>query len=498
MPATITLTVVQGKLQGKEFVFDERTSCIVGRADDCSPMLPSDEDHNTISRHHCLLDINPPDIRVRDFGSLNGTYVNGNKIGQRARGQTPEEGARMEFPEYDLKANDAIELGDTVFQVSVFVPAVCAACAAEIAEEQKNVSAKGAGVYLCTACREKSPATTGPPHVPSKNKVCAQCGRDVAEEIGAHRQGDFVCGNCRKNVAAILARLLESSSSDDDELLAVRGYTVLEEIGHGGMGAVFLARHERSGEVVALKVMLPRIAASEHAKQLFLREADNTKALQHPNVVRLRDAGCSQGTFFFTLDYCDGGSVDKLLERRGGPLPVAEALAIALQALDGLEYAHNVFGPGNGLVHRDLKPSNLLLSGSGPARIAKIGDYGLGKAFDLAGLSGQTRSGAVLGTPSFMPRQQVVNFKYAKPEVDVWALAASLYCMLTCRPPRDFPRGKDPWMAVLQSNAAPIRQRDASIPKELAEVIDLALVDNPKIHFQSAADLKRALERARI
>src|SRR6266700_1943451 len=106
MPATIILIVTQGKLQGEEFVFDGRTTCVMGRADDCSPRLPNDEDHNTISRHHCLLDINPPDIRVRDFGSRNGTYVNGQKIGQRGTDQTPEEGARTAFPEFDLKEGD--------------------------------------------------------------------------------------------------------------------------------------------------------------------------------------------------------------------------------------------------------------------------------------------------------------------------------------------------------------------------------------------------------
>src|SRR5437870_4337936 len=98
----IILIVTEGKLVGQQFVFDERTSCILGRAADCSPRLPNDDDHITISRHHCLLDINPPDIRVRDFGSLNGTYVNGEKIGQRKADKAG--GALVEeFAEYDLK-----------------------------------------------------------------------------------------------------------------------------------------------------------------------------------------------------------------------------------------------------------------------------------------------------------------------------------------------------------------------------------------------------------
>src|SRR5712691_7113677 len=108
MPSKVTLKVTKGKLRGQEFVIDERTTCIVGRAEDCSPRVPNDADHETISRHHCLLDINPPDIRVRDFGSLNGTFVNGKKIGQREAHMTPEEGAQMAFPEYDLHDGDEI------------------------------------------------------------------------------------------------------------------------------------------------------------------------------------------------------------------------------------------------------------------------------------------------------------------------------------------------------------------------------------------------------
>jgi len=93
-----------------------------------------------------------------------------------------------------------------------------------------------------------------------------------------------------------------------------------------------------------------------------------------------------------------------------------------------------------------------------------------------------------------MPRQQVVNFKYAKPDVDVWAAAACLYYMLTGVFPRDFPRDKDPWNAVLATEAVRIRQRNPGIPTPLAEVIDLALRDKPKLHFKTAKELKRALK----
>ena len=119
MSAQVTLTITAGKLKGKKYQFSDRTTCIIGRATDCQLQLPDDKDHRNISRYHCFLDINPPDIRIRDFGSLNGTYVNNQKIGQRQPHQTPEEGARLDFPEYDLQNNDTIIVGDAVFEVGV-------------------------------------------------------------------------------------------------------------------------------------------------------------------------------------------------------------------------------------------------------------------------------------------------------------------------------------------------------------------------------------------
>ena len=115
----VKLTIIEGKLKGKTFEFTDRTTCIIGRHLDCYPKLPDDAYHNTISRYHCLLDINPPDIRVRDFGSKNGTYVNNKKIGQREANQTPEEAAKIKFPEYDLKRGDELKLSKTIFQVSI-------------------------------------------------------------------------------------------------------------------------------------------------------------------------------------------------------------------------------------------------------------------------------------------------------------------------------------------------------------------------------------------
>ena len=119
MSAQIALKIVAGQLQGKQFLFNERSVCIIGRGLDANIRLPDDAAHRTISRYHCLLDINPPAVRIRDFGSRNGTFVNGEKIGQRGRKQSAREGLKAKFSEHDLEDGDTIKLGSTVFQVAI-------------------------------------------------------------------------------------------------------------------------------------------------------------------------------------------------------------------------------------------------------------------------------------------------------------------------------------------------------------------------------------------
>ena len=232
-------------------------------------------------------------------------------------------------------------------------------------------------------------------------------------------------------------------------------YAVERELGRGGMGMVYLVRSRPEGRRRALKVILPKLARDKQAGDLFLREMSISEALEHPNVVRSYHSGYAEGLFYLMMEYCDGGSLDNLLVAKGVLSP-GDALAIIRDVLVGLEYAHSVAVPNLtakagggdrsvGLVHRDLKPQNIFLAIDGGSRFAKVGDFGLSKAFDVAGLSGMTKTGTAAGTPGFMPRQQVLNYKYVRPEVDVWAAAATLYTTLTAHTPRDFPPGKDAW-----------------------------------------------------
>lgn len=442
----VLLTVTDGSLKGQKFEFADRTTCVIGRAKDCNLQLPNDEHHKTISRYHCLLDINPPAIRIRDLGSLHGTYVNGQIIGKRQPNQNPTEAAQAGFPEYDLQPGDEIKLGKTVFQVRV----------------EGAVDGTSFGT-----------ATIDP---------------GMIEPTG------FVTGF----VDRIGRKATEMSHRG--ELPHVEGYDLLRPLGLSE--GMYLARSQQNDALVGLKVLMPHHAVRMPVIEAFLREVENIGALQHPHIVQLLDSGYADGWFFFAWEYCDRGSVAEWLQQQGR-LTIDESVPLILQVLDGLEYAHNAeiphlklldgsFSQGRGLVHRDLKPSNLLLQSQAPQRL-KIADYGLTKAFDKAGLSGLASSNTAIEFFQFMPRQQAINFNYAKPEVDVWATAACFYYLLTGMAPRDF-TSKDPYLVVLQNEPVPIRQRNPDIPKLLAELIDMALADNPDLCFKSAAAFKLALK----
>jgi len=482
--------ITEGAKQGEEFVFDEHDTFLLGRMPDCHVCLPSD---GCVSRHHFMLEVNPPDARLRDLGSLNGTYVNGKKCGGRERGESPEDGAKRKYPEVDLRDKDEIKVGDTVMQVSVELPAECVECGTAIPEAAREQCAWVGGTYICASCRQKRIAANKP-KAPEVVR-CQQCGKDVSAEVGPGQRGDYVCDACRQKVqadpVALLKVLLEQARQQAQPAINIPDYDIERKLGEGGMGAVYLVRHKKTGQRVALKVMLSKVAVNEQSRKGFLREIETMRALQHKNIVEFLDHGSAGGAFYFLLEYCEGGSVDTLMERRGGRLTLDEAAPITLQALEGLVYAHE-----RGFVHRDLKPQNILLTGTEKRRTAKIADMGLAKSFERAGYSGNTMTGSYGGSFPFMAREQVTNFRYVKPVSDVWSMGATFYNMITGQYPRDFRRGQDPMEVILHGEIVPVRKRDPSVPKLVAEVIDRSLTNNAKDRYQDAEELRRALERA--
>ena len=304
-----------------------------------------------------------------------------------------------------------------------------------------------------------------------------------------------------------LEGLLNRAKGTAGGLNVLQPYTFVTQLGEGGMGTVSLLRHEQSGEQVAIKLIRPELMTHGDVRKRFLREMQNGSALRHVNIVRVLHAVHDGNDAFCLMEYCDGGSLADLMTARGGQLDVDESLSIIEQCLDGLAYAHQAevpnaeradgsIGPARCLVHRDLKPANVLLS-SRTAPVAKLGDFGLAKMQSIAGLSGLTGTNAgAWGTPHFMSRRQLVNFKYSGPEVDVWSIAATLYHMLTGAVPRDFSGSRDPFVVVRDGDPIPILDRRANLPPRLAAAIDKALIESGEPGYRSASDFKAALVRA--
>jgi len=271
-----------------------------------------------------------------------------------------------------------------------------------------------------------------------------------------------------KQLAALLLKAVKKGVSPRLDLPA---YEFQGELGRGGFGVVFKALRKADGKPVAIKVLLPRVAVQPSEIERFLREMAVTAQLSHPNIVNLLDQGHSEGIPWFVMEYCDGGSLWDLIQKHGGKVPLDIAKPIMLDALEGLAHAHEA-----GFVHRDLKPQNILLD-QGTARIS---DFGLAKNFQQAGFSGMSLTGNYAGSPLFMPREQLINFKYVKPATDVWSLAATFYFMLTGQFPYPFSANRDPIDVILNESIVPIEKRDKTLPRSLCACITRALSTKPQ------------------
>lgn len=264
-------------------------------------------------------------------------------------------------------------------------------------------------------------------------------------------------------------------------------YLLLAEIGRGGMGAVFLARHRRLNRDVALKTIIPRQAGDRQVIDRFAREVDVCSRLQHEHIVQALDVGEQGGTMFLVMEYVAGSPLSALV-RRDGPMAADEAAAICLQAASGLAYAH-----AQGVIHRDIKPSNILLSTAGTTKILDMGLARIVEETTDATLSGLTQDGAVMGTVDFMAPEQASNAHTADARADIYSLGATLFYLLTGQVP--FPGRSTIQKLYCLANEDPpaIGQLRPDCPRELADVIERMMAKTPADRYSTAEEVVRAL-----
>jgi WD40 repeat protein len=257
----------------------------------------------------------------------------------------------------------------------------------------------------------------------------------------------------------------------------VPGYEIIAELGRGGMGVVYRARQTKLGRVVALKMILSGAHAGEADLARFQTEAEAIARLRHPNIVQVYEVGEHEGRPFFSLEFCGGGSLERKLA--GTPLPPRAAAALVETLARAMQAAHEQH-----VIHRDLKPANVMLAEDGTP---KITDFGLAKKLDEAG---QTQSGAIMGTPSYMAPEQAGGKGGAiGPAADVYALGAILYECLTGRPPFKAATALDTILQVASDEPVPPSRLQTKTPRDLETICLKCLRKESRNRYATAAEL---------
>jgi len=262
-------------------------------------------------------------------------------------------------------------------------------------------------------------------------------------------------------------------------------YRLERELGGGGMSRVFAATDTGLGRTVVIKTLPPGLTAGLSAER-FRREIRLLAALSHPNIVPIIAAGDRDGLLYYVMTYVASETLRHRLERES-PLPIDEAVAIAIDIGEGLDYAHR-----QGIVHRDIKPENILLVDNR----AIISDFGIARAVTRAvGEEALTGTGMIVGTPGYMSPEQAAGEREIDGRADQYALGCMLYEMVTGAPPFG---GKSAAVIVAHHMTTPppsVRTSRFAAPPALDAVIQRAMAKAPSDRYRTAAELVRALRQ---
>jgi serine/threonine-protein kinase len=261
-------------------------------------------------------------------------------------------------------------------------------------------------------------------------------------------------------------------------------YCLERELGHGGMGVVFLARDTTLDRPVAVKVVHPDLAIHNSITQRFLAEARMIARLRHSSIVAVHSAGETTGLFYYVMDYIDGESLRQRLQREAR-LPVPEVVRIVADLADALNAAGEA-----GLVHRDVKPENILLERS-TGRVM-LADFGIARVMARETDSTRTARGVAVGTPTYMSPEQAAG-DTVDPRSDLYALAVVAYEMLAGRPPFLAETAAAVASKHLAERATPVETFRTDVTPALAQAISRALEKDPSARWQSGAEFRRAL-----
>ncbi len=263
-------------------------------------------------------------------------------------------------------------------------------------------------------------------------------------------------------------------------------YEIDNELGRGGMGIVYRARDKRLKRVVAIKLLPPELAFRSEIRSRFLREAETSAALSHPNIVPIYSVDEKDGLVYFVMQFVDGDNLGKRIQNTG-PMDVHDVRRILGEVSSALSLAHS-----RSVVHRDIKPDNILLNKEDGRAI--VTDFGIARAISDGADSRLTATGVAIGTPHYMSPEQCAGDRDVDGRADLYSLGVVGYQMLTGELP--FTANTTPALLVKQISEAPtpVDRKRAGVPEDLARIVMRLLEKDPANRFNDAMELEHALE----
>lgn len=435
----VVVQVVAGPAQGNEALLSVGDSIVVGRSANAGLRIRGDRH---ISRQHFRIEVTDKGCFIVDLGSQNGTLVAGEVVRERK----------------ELFDIVRLEAGSSQFEVRV-----------PLADEESTL-------------QDPEPVI----EIKKEEVTCIVCGRVVQVDrasvsfsvtMAAFTLGDdYRCRSCRTMDVPV-------QSGED-----FPGYRILDQIGEGSMGTVYLVERVSDSTLLALKALRAEAAIKETDVKRFLREAASLSELQHPNIIGLVDQGFLDGEFYFVMEYVEGVDLDLYRRQAGGKIRLRRAVQLICQVLDGLAFAHK-----KGFVHRDVKPANILVGVVDGQMATKLSDFGLAKQYQNMASDTVTRGHISFGTPDYMPPEQITHFKEADPRGDLYAVGASLYHLLAGKTLFSGVGKADPIRTLLEVTPPTLLERAPEVPAGVAKVIQKAIQREPELRWQSAEEFKATL-----
>ena len=323
--------------------------------------------------------------------------------------------------------------------------------------------------------------------------TCQRCG-NAFEVQAVGTRSSFVCRKCGtlvplvEEIAGKQTAVVSSGSTGTEDMLQpgerFRGYRIIKHIGSGAMGDIYKAKQISMDRIVALKILKKSLSEDRSFAKRFIREARSAGRLNHPNIIQIYDVGREDGTYFFSMEYVEGESLDTIIARKG-VFDTREALAVVSSVAKALRKAEE-----KGIVHRDIKPANIIVSREGSVKVA---DFGLARPLDPEEPA-LTQTGVAIGTPYYMAPEQVHGSPDIDVRADIYALGCTFFHLITGRVPF---RGKSTYEVLKGHESRPLEfPHDMNLPGNIRAVIVRMMAKSPDDRFSNVAEVIKALMEA--